>query len=130
MDRFILQKTPFIAFDNFDEIIKQGREFVFVVVSGILVVAFALKKLKIAMQIILATLFIVSGVNALQIVNKRMDSDKIDQQSKINDKSKAPYEDELFSYSKNDKNIVVIVLDMFSGSHMPYILEQFPEFKT
>ena len=134
MDRFILQKAP-------EKSTGQIFEFIVVLLLGITLMAFALKKLKIAMQIILATLFIVSGVNALQIVNKRIeanvsslqegvDSGKIDQQSKINDKSKAPYEDELFSYSKNDKNIVVIVLDMFSGSHTPYILEQFPEFKT
>ena len=124
MDRFILQKAP-------EKSTGQIFEFIVVLLLGIALMAFALKKLKIAMQIILATLFIVSGVNALQIVNKRLDSDKIDQQSKINDKSKPPYADSpLFSYSKNDKNIVVLVLDAFSGSHMPYILEQFPQFKT
>ena len=124
MDRFILQKAP-------EKSTGQIFEFIAVLLLGIALMTFALKKLKIAMQIILATLFIVSGVNALQIVNKRLDSDKIDQQSKINDKSEPPYADSpLFSYSKNDKNIVVIVLDMFSGSHTPYILEQFPEFKT
>ena len=128
MDRFILQKTPFIALDNIDEIIKQGREFVLVVASGSLVVAFALKKLKLPLQIILATLFIVSGVNAVQIINKQMESTSISIQS---DKNKPPFADSpLFSYSKNDKNIVVIVLDMFSGSHTPYILEQFPQFKS
>ena len=36
----------------------------------------------------------------------------------------------LFSYSKNDKNIVVFLLDMFTGSHMPMMLKQFPELKT
>ena len=122
MDHFVLQKAP-------EKSTGQIFEFIVVLLLGIALMTFALKKLKIAMQIILATLFIVSGVNALQIVNKRLDSDKIDQQSKINDKSKPPYADSpLFSYSKNDKNIVVIVLDMFSGSHTPYILEQFPQF--
>ncbi|MGX2982696.1 sulfatase-like hydrolase/transferase, partial [Helicobacter sp. 23-1045] len=42
-----------------------------------------------------------------------------------------PYaESPLFSYSKTDKNIVVIVLDMFSGSHTPFIFTQFPHLKS
>ena len=41
-----------------------------------------------------------------------------------------PYEKALFSYSKTQKNVVVIVLDMFTGSHIPYLLEYFPQFKT
>ena len=128
MDRFILQKTPFIAFDNLDETIKQGREFVLVVVSGILVIAFALNRLKLPLQIIFATLFIVSVINAIQIINKQTEFISTAIQS---DKNKPPFADSpLFSYSKNDKNIVVLVLDAFSGSHTPYILEQFPEFKT
>ena len=128
MDRFILQKTPFIALDSLDEIIKQGREFVLVVVSGILVVAFAFKKLKRPLQIIFVSLFIVSGINAIQIINKQMESTSTAIQS---DKNKPPFADSpLFSYSKNDKNIVVLVLDAFSGSHTPYILEQFPQFKS
>ena len=36
----------------------------------------------------------------------------------------------MLSYSKNEKNIVVFLLDMFSGSHTPYLLEQFPELKV
>lgn len=191
MDRFILQKAP-------EKSTGQIFEFIAVLLLGITLMAFALKKLKIAMQIILATLFIVSGVNALQIVNKRMeanvsslregvDSDKSKQSATISsleeseaneaiqnnknglprltsksrndsidspsladgdsakfspslaegdkgggyDSIKPPYADSpLFSYSKNEKNIVVLVLDAFSGSHTPYILEQFPQFKT
>ena len=176
MDRFILQKAP-------EKSTGQIFEFIVVLLLGIALMAFALKKLKIAMQIILATLFIVSGVNALQIVNKRMEAnvssfssleeseankaiqnnknglprltsksrnDSIDSPSLADgdsakfspslaegdkgggyDSIKPPYADSpLFSYSKTEKNIVVIVLDMFSGSHTPYILEQFPEFKT
>ena len=128
MDIFILQKTPFIAIDSLDGIIKQGREFVLVVVSGILVIAFALKKLKRPLQIIFVSLFIVSGIQAIQIINKQMKSTSTAIQS---DKSKPPFADSpLFSYSKNDKNIVVIVLDSFSGSHTTHILEQFPQFKS
>ncbi len=183
MDHFILQKSP-------EKSTGQIFEFIAVLLLGIALMAFALKKLKIAMQIILATLFIVSGVNALQIVNKRMEAnvsslreseaneasvrstdphlqiqnnknrlprltsksrnDSIDSPSLAEEKSlkfshflaegdkgggydsiKPPYADSpLFSYSKNEKNIVVLVLDAFSGSHTPYILEQFPEFKT
>ena len=179
MDRFILQKAP-------KKSTGQIFEFIVVLLLGIALMTFALKKLKIAMQIILATLFIVSGVNALQIVNKRMetnvsslregvDSDKSKQSATISsleesetnkaiqnnknglprltsksrndsidspslvrgdkgdgyDSIKPPYADSpLFSYSKTEKNIVVLVLDAFSGSHTPYILKQFPQFKT
>ena len=47
-----------------------------------------------------------------------------------NTANRAPYEKEMFSYSKNDKNIVVMILDMFTGSHFPYLLDYFPQIKT
>ena len=121
MDHFVLQKAP-------TQNTKQIFEFIIAVLLGSTFVIFMLKKLLRVWQIILLTLFIVSSVNATSIISKRIDSDKITQKSQ-NDEFKAPYEDELFSYSKTEKNIVVIVLDMFSGSHTPYILEQFPQFK-
>ena len=81
-------------------------------------------------------LFAISGVWATDnvklesIKSNSIQTDFYDSSTK-NSKSPPhlPYADSpLFSYSKNDKNIVVIVLDMFSGSHTPYILEQFPQF--
>ena len=122
MDHFLLQKAP-------ESSAIQIFEFIIVLTLGIALVAFTLTKLMRVWQIVLLTLFIVSGVNAFQIIDKRMDSAKVAQETQNNDKSKPPYENELFSYSKTQKNIVVIVLDMFSGSHTPYILEQFPHFK-
>ncbi|MGX3098117.1 YidC/Oxa1 family membrane protein insertase [Helicobacter sp. 23-1046] len=124
MDRFILQIAP-------QKSTGQIFECITVLSLGIAIMAFALTRLKRALQIIFVTLFIVSGVNAVQITTKRFESTQIAQETNQSDKNKPPFADSpLFSYSKNDKNIVVIVLDMFSGSHMPYILEQFPEFRT
>ena len=157
MDRFIFQKAP-------QKNALQVVECAIVLLLGIALVAFALTRLKRALQIIFATLIIVSGVQAVQIVSKRVETNTPPQTPRLSggayndspslalddsknspslaegDKgggydsaqnhTKPPYEDELFSYSKNDKNIVVLVLDAFSGSHTPYILEQFPQFKT
>ena len=113
MDHFVLQKPPE---KDFMPIV----EWFCVLLAGSMLVFFVFKKLLRATQIIFITLFVVSGVNVFQIIDKQLDFSTIH----------LPYENELFSYSKNDKNIVVVVLDMFSGSHTPYILEQFPEFKT
>lgn len=121
MDHFVLQKAP-------TQNTKQIFEFIVVVLLGSTFAVFMLKKLLRVWQIILLTLFVVSSVNATSIISKRIDLDKMTKNLKT-DEFKAPYEDELFSYSKTEKNIVVIVLDMFSGSHTPYILEQFPQFK-
>lgn len=125
MDRFILEYPP----PNVENKIKQIIEFAIVLILGIALVIFTLKKLKIVLQITLATLFIISSINTTKIIAKHTEFTKTTQAIQ-SDKSKNPYEYELFSYSKTDKNIVVLVLDMFSGSHMPYILEQFPQFKT
>ena len=134
MDHFILQRAP-------ESSALQVFEFIIVVILAIAVVAFTLTKLMRVWQIAFATLFIVSGVNATSIVLKHTDSanmERIAESSKIAESSldsthsappQPPYENELFTYSKTHKNIVVIVLDAFSGSHTPYILEQFPHFK-
>ena len=141
MDHFILQKAP-------ESSTLQIFEFIIVATLAIALVAFTLTKLMRVWQIAFATLFIVSGVNATSIALKYSDSAKIAESSNFAESSSdsaldsatnvdsthstpphLPYENELFSYSKNDKNIVVIVLDAFSGSHTPYILEQFPHFK-
>ena len=122
MDHFTLQKTPF-----YDESMQLNRilEFSAVLALSIAIIAIFFTKLLRVWQIAFITLFIVSGVNAAQIIIKRFDKSQNTQKST----SKIPYENELFSYSKNGKNIVVLVLDAFSSSHMPSILEQYPHFK-
>ena len=67
MDHFILQRTPK----------NSAREiliFIAIVSFGIALIAFALKKLLRLWQIIFLTLFVVSGVNVFQIIDKRLDS--------------------------------------------------------
>ncbi|MGX2982298.1 sulfatase-like hydrolase/transferase [Helicobacter sp. 23-1045] len=114
MDRFWFDKHPFV-YDSIEPIIAQMRIFIAVLVAGILFVIFALKYLLFVWKIIFATLLIVSGIDALKITKQRMEANKAGEA--------------FFSYSKTDKNIVVIVLDMFSGSHTPFIFTQFPHLK-
>ncbi|MGX3010569.1 sulfatase-like hydrolase/transferase [Helicobacter sp. 23-1044] len=162
MDHFVFQRTPF---DDKNALVSAAREFVLVLCGGALFVAFALKYLLFVWKIIFVTLIVVSGVNAVQIAKKRIDSanfaeskiksthpltpsaregESLDFANQINfaesntstppqivNNANLPYaESPLFSYSKTDKNIVVIVLDMFSGSHTPFIFEQFPHLKS
>ena len=131
MDHFSLQKTPF--FDKNLMIVK-AREFIAVFTVGIIFITLTLKKLLRVWQMILVVLFIVSTINTINIILQRLDSfdfisETVESNSNSN-KINAPYQNELFSYSKTQKNIIVIVLDMFSGSHTPYILEQFPHLKA
>ncbi|MGX2982797.1 YidC/Oxa1 family membrane protein insertase [Helicobacter sp. 23-1045] len=137
MDRFVFQKT-LLPFNDPQMRLKRFVEFGIVAFVGAIFLLFMLKRLRLAMKIIFATLFVVSALNVAQILNKRLDSAL---QSKIAESTQnsannfaesptTPYQNELFSYSKTQKNIVIFVLDMFSGSHMPYILERFPHFNT
>lgn len=127
LDRFVFQKG-LLSFNDPQMRLRQIIEFSVVIIIGVMFATFLLKKLVRPMQIILLTLFVISGVNTTSIVSKHLE--KMAQKIQSNDKTKAPYENELFSYSKTENNIVVFMLDMFTGSHIPYILEQFPEFKT
>ncbi len=64
MDRFILQKSP-------EKSAWQIVEFISVLAFGVVFIALLLKKLLRLWQIIFITLFIVSGVNAINIMLKR-----------------------------------------------------------
>ena len=122
MDHFILQKPDF----NNPSISKSILYATFTLLISIIIAIFFLKKLKIALCILFSALFIVSGVNVYKII----EANKAYKIPQISTDDLQPYEKELFSYSKHDKNIIVMVLDMFSGSHTNEILKQFPEFKT
>ena len=129
MDHFILQKPPFL----YHETRSNVRELIALLTLGIVVVLVAFKWLIYAWRVVLATMIIVSGINVAQIALQRLDSANFAESSiKSPPPSRltAPYSNELFSYSKTQKNIIVIVLDMFSGSHTPHILAQFPHLKT
>ncbi|TLD96113.1 hypothetical protein LS71_007175 [Helicobacter jaachi] len=88
-----------------------------------LVVLVFFKWLKHIFGIIFITLSILTCVSFVQILYSTPKNTESSSQSI------APYENELFSYSKTHKNIVIFVLDMFSGSHTPYIFAQFPYLK-
>ena len=123
MDHFVLQNPNF----NNPSLYKSMLYAASTLLISIIIVVLFLNKLKIIWRIAFSTLFIVSLINVYNITEANQ-AYKIPQTTDNN--GLQPYEKELFSYSKHDKNIIVIVLDMFSGSHMNEILEQFPEFKT
>lgn len=131
MDHFTFQKPD--DFIHPHNRVRRNVEFNIVLVLGLafLIPAFKFAKIHLlnALKILLATLFIVSVFDFSKIIkdtNKALKELNLAQKSTENS-TKAPYENELFSYSKTQKNVVVLVLDMFSGSHTPYILEQFPQ---
>ncbi len=126
LDRFTFQKG-LLSFDDPQMRLRQIVEFSAVIIIGVVFATFLLKNLLHPMQIVLLTLFVISGVNTTNINIQHQE--KIAQKAQSNNKTEYPYENELFSYSKTEKNIVVFMLDMYTGSHMPYILKQFPEFK-
>ena len=114
MDRFYFDKNPFV-YDSIEPLIRQSQIFVAVITAGVLVIAVLFRWLIVAMRVILPTLFIVSCVDAYHIIAQRNNAKEM--------------ADGLFSYSKTQKNIVVIMLDMFNGTHTPYLLEQFPHLR-
>ncbi|WP_369607634.1 sulfatase-like hydrolase/transferase, partial [Helicobacter trogontum] len=121
MDHFILQKPKF---DNPNNLLYALCTFI----VSVIVVYFCFKWLKTFFSVVFATLCILSIISVYKIVEAN--KTYITPKNLIQDGGLQPYEKELFSYSKNEKNIVVLVLDAFSGSHMQPLLTQFPEFKT
>ena len=115
MDRFYFDKNPFV-YDSTEPLIRQSQVFIIVATIGVLAIAIFFRWLIVALRVILLTLSIVSSVDAYHIIAQRTNAKEV--------------ASKFFSYSKSDKNIVVIMLDMFNGTHTPYILEQFPHFRT
>ena len=122
MDHFVLQKPEF---NNPNNILYALCAFI----ASIVIVYFCFKWLKTIFSVSFITLCVLSVVSFFNI----MEANKtyiVPKSLVAEDSNLQPYEKELFSYSKTEKNIIVMVLDMFSGSHMHPLLEQFPEFKT
>ncbi len=128
MDHFIFQK---LNFANPDLRLQKYLYFILTLCFFVIFCLFMMKWLKQIWSVLFATLFIVGGYYCVHIAYSIQDYVKYSHTQNIQDSNDMqPYEKELFSYSKTEKNIVVMVLDMFSGSHMHPLLEQFPEFKT
>ena len=122
MDRFVLQKPEF---NNPNNLLYALCAFI----ASVAIVYFCFKWLKTIFSVSLITLCVLSVISFFNI----MEANKtyiVPKSLVAEDSNLQPYEKELFSYSKTEKNIIVMVLDMFSGSHMHPLLEQFPEFKT
>ncbi|EEO25116.2 hypothetical protein HRAG_02173, partial [Helicobacter bilis ATCC 43879] len=122
MDHFVLQKPEF---NNPNNLLYALCAFI----ASVAIVYFCFKWLKTIFSVSLITLCVLSVISFFNI----MEANKtyiVPKSLVAEDSNLQPYEKELFSYSKTEKNIIVMVLDMFSGSHMHPLLEQFPEFKT
>ena len=122
MDHFVLQKPEF---NNPNNLLYALCAFI----ASVAIVYFCFKWLKTIFGVSLITLCVLSAISFFNI----MEANKtyiVPKSLVAEDSELQPYEKELFSYSKTEKNIIVMVLDMFSGSHMHPLLEQFPEFKT
>lgn len=122
MDHFVLQKPEF---NNPNNLLYALCAFI----ASVAIVYFCFKWLKSIFSVSFITLCVLSVISFFNI----MEANKtyiVPKSLVAEDNNLQPYEKELFSYSKTEKNIIVMVLDMFSGSHMHPLLEQFPEFKT
>lgn len=122
MDHFVLQKPEF---NNPNNLLYALCAFI----ASVAIVYFCFKWLKSIFSVSLISLCVLSVISFFNI----MEANKtyiVPKSLVAEDNNLQPYEKELFSYSKTEKNIIVMVLDAFSGSHMHPLLEQFPEFKT
>lgn len=86
---------------------------------------FLKKYLFILKRILMLLLCIFVGVSAINTGRIAINFNAIPKANSF----EIPYKNELFSYSR-EKNIVIIVLDAFIGSHFGKILDNFDEFKN
>ncbi|MBD5647610.1 MAG: hypothetical protein HDQ89_08340 [Desulfovibrio sp.] len=128
MDAFILQKPE--ALDQWynrdvDALIFMGVFFLFLALIWF-------RKLKIFSNLIysaLALLFVMVGVHfsTAQATIAGIEKSK----GEISDDTKVPeHVEKFFTFSRHGKNIVVVMLDMFTGGNMNQLLERHPELKT
>lgn len=136
MDRFVFQKE-LPDFLNPNLYVAQYKTFLMVFIIGIFVVCLTLEKLLTPLKIILFSLIIISGMHLGKIVYPLVMQQQPsppppnlhNQAENTSENTVLPYENELFSYSKTKSNVVVFMLDMFSGSHMPALLKEYPQLK-
>lgn len=128
MDHFIFQK---LSFADSGLRFQKYAYFILTFCGAIIFCFFMMKWLRQIWAVLFATLIVLGGYYFMNIIYSISHYDQVSYTQNVQDSNTLqPYEKELFSYSKTEKNIVVMVLDMFSGSHMHPLLEQFPEFKT
>ncbi|MGX3011562.1 sulfatase-like hydrolase/transferase [Helicobacter sp. 23-1044] len=102
------------------------------------VVAMVLLRFRQITLVIFRVFFIsfvaVGGIYCYKIIKDthNLDSAKIAESNSKNpaDSAKLPaYHGQLTAFSKDDLNVLILLFDGFSGSHLKYIFEQFPEFE-
>ena len=129
MDRFVFQKLSFA--DTTLRMQKYLYAFITLGISAFLTLIL-LRRLSIVFKIIFITQVSVSCIYAfnINIYSTSIIMDTSLNMQEIKNNARNSVGGGMLSYSKNEKNIVVFLLDMFSGSHTPYLLEQFPELKV
>ena len=80
-----------------------------------------------AILIVCETVF--SGYNALQVEKTVRSSHIFKKENEREGVKAADINDKILKLSKNEKNVVIIMLDRSIGAYMPYILDEKPELK-
>ncbi|MBQ3171513.1 MAG: hypothetical protein IJB53_06315, partial [Mailhella sp.] len=128
MDSFVLQKAEVLIHQK-NILIDIA---VFAAVGLIFITVVLLRKVKIFSSLIYASLtvlVIMTGVH--YSMAKDMLANRSQYALASSDSLEVPeYVKDFFTFSKNGKNIVVVMLDMFTGGNMNQLLEEHPELKT
>ena len=123
MNNFVLQKPSFPNSHTLQPyIITYG-----LLLCGVIVTHLFIRYIKSAYVVLFTTLCILSAYYLFNSIVSTNQTKASILQTNTTDTN--IYNSEIFSYSKKEKNVVVFLLDMFSGSHILPILEQFPEFR-
>ena len=123
MNDFVLQKPSFPDSHTLQPyVITYG-----LLLCGAIATHLFIRYIKSAYVVLFTTLCILSAYYLFNIIVFTNQAKTSIPQNNVADTS--IYNSEIFSYSKKEKNVVIFLLDMFSGSHILPILEQFPEFR-
>ncbi|WP_394967749.1 YidC/Oxa1 family membrane protein insertase [uncultured Helicobacter sp.] len=126
MNHFVLEK---LNFANPELRAQKYIQFFITFFGSIIVMGLVLRYLDRVWKFCFFVFFVVTLLYCFQIINATNNTLRENIMQDSTQTLFKPYENELFSYSKNDKNIVIFVLDMFSGSHTPYLFTQFSNLK-
>ncbi|WP_458399732.1 YidC/Oxa1 family membrane protein insertase [Mailhella sp.] len=125
MDAFVFQKPEALT--------RWYNTYIDAAVAAVIVLFFVIavqsNKAKIMMNVVYASLtvlVVMTGVHYFDVSEKQFKNSY----TEINDGGMPQYVKDFYTFSKNGKNIVVVMLDMFTGGNMNQILEQYPSIKT
>ena len=126
IDALILQK-PEALYRGYNVVIDIA---VGIALLAVFIVLIRLRKVKTLCSVIYASITIVAVMTAVHYNSAKstlasVSKDKPTRQ--ISENEPPQYMKDFYTFSKNGKNIVVVMLDMFTGGNMAQILEIYPE---